>query len=186
MENEEEILKSTREKWRDIYGYHGIYQVSSHGNVKNIKRNRLLTVSVTRDGYSKVALIKKVDGKTKIKNELIHRLVGLAFVPIGSFERTSINHIDGVKSNNHSYNLEWVTTSENNQHFVKTLKQKYKFADENNNTKLEIHQVNRIRQFYDLGRFTQAELAAMYNVSQSAISQIVNVKIRKQEKYNKK
>jgi HNH endonuclease len=44
----------------------------------------------------------------------VHRLVGRAWVP-GYAEGLTINHIDGIKENNHASNLEWVTRARNTE-----------------------------------------------------------------------
>jgi len=175
-------LKGTKEKWRDIYKYEGLYQVSNKGNVKNLLTKKLITLGTNARGYKYVSLYKNYEGKKTTKLEFVHRLVALAFVPIYSFDRNRVNHLDGDKANNELYNLEWVTNKENSQHFLKSLKQDYKFGDDNHNTKLKIYEIQKIRKLYDETKFTQKELSEMYNVSQSAISQIVNAKIRKKER----
>ncbi len=55
-----------------------------------------------------------------------HRLVGLAFVE-GYFEGAEVDHIDRNKSNNHHYNLRWVTKMENQQNKKYLNKQKKRF-----------------------------------------------------------
>lgn len=67
------------------------------------------TVSV--HGYCKVCLTK--DGKRRVLS--VHRLVALAFIP-NTHCKPHINHIDGVKTNNHMSNLEWCTPGENVRH----------------------------------------------------------------------
>ena len=54
-----------------------------------------------------------VDGRAK--TILQHRLVAEYFVP-NPYDKPEVNHIDGVKINNHFSNLEWVTSSENKRH----------------------------------------------------------------------
>ena len=44
----------------------------------------------------------------------------LTFVPIDNCELYEVNHIDGVKTNNNIYNLEWVNHDENMKHASRT------------------------------------------------------------------
>lgn len=98
-----------KEIWADIYDYEGIYQISSWGRVKNIKRNRLLVPYMNPvTGYFHVNLSK--DGKAR--TSYIHRLVALAFLPDYLFY-DEVNHIDEDKSNNRVDNLEWCTIKYN-------------------------------------------------------------------------
>lgn len=46
-----------------------------------------------------------------------HRILALVFLPFtGIYNKLTVNHKDGVKSNNNLDNLEWVTYAENNKH----------------------------------------------------------------------
>lgn len=109
-----------KEIWADINGYEGKYQVSNHGNVKNVgfyvksKNNskayvnpRMLKHLPTDIGYLRVCLSGKYFS--------VHRLVALHFIPNPEDKKT-VNHKDGDKSNNHVNNLEWNTHSENLKH----------------------------------------------------------------------
>lgn len=116
------------EMWKDIEGYEGFYQVSNLGNVrsldryvknrmsnKNIKRGKILKSCINKHGYLAVHLIKETKGQTKT----VHRLVANAFIP-NPENKPEVNHIDGNKQNNILENLEWVTSSENTLHAIKT------------------------------------------------------------------
>lgn len=72
---------------------------------------RPLTPYVGRHGYLEVAAMI---GGRRVKH-LVHRLVGMAYVP-GFAEGLTINHIDGNKLNNTFSNLEWVSLAENTKH----------------------------------------------------------------------
>lgn len=100
------------EKWKDIEGYEGLYQISSMGNIRSFyphnfrKGDRLRTFE--NGGYRRAALYK--DGK--LCKILVHRLVAKAFIP-NPDNKPYINHKDGNRSNNNIENLEWVTSREN-------------------------------------------------------------------------
>lgn len=98
------------EQWRNIVGYDGLYQVSNQGSVRNLKSGRLVSISKTADGYSKVAL--RANGKAK--TFLVHRLVASAF--IGDLQGMQVNHMDENRSNNVVQNLEICTASQNSRH----------------------------------------------------------------------
>lgn len=100
------------ETWRDIAGYEGIYQVSNHGRVKT--RKKIKTPQKNNRGYMTIMLYKNDGGR----HFLIHRLVAQAFIP-NPENKATVNHKDGVRSNNKLDNLEWATYNENNLHMYK-------------------------------------------------------------------
>ena len=110
------------EVWEDIEGYEGKYQISDKGRVRSLDRyvrnkygvrlakGRMVAISYDTAGYPKVTLHK--EGKRKTK--LVHRLVMENFTN-EPFNET-VNHKDGVKTNNDITNLEWCTYQENTLH----------------------------------------------------------------------
>lgn len=100
-----------KELWKSIEGYEGLYEISNLGNVRSIRRNKVMKPGSHRFGYRYVILCKEGSNKSV----LVHRLVANAFISrIPGKE--DVNHIDGDKSNNCVENLEWVSKSENMQH----------------------------------------------------------------------
>ena len=99
------------EIWKDIPGYEGRYKISNYGKVWSNFKKDFMSISVDKDGYSRVALFK--DGKQKQLQ--VHRLVALTFIP-NPENKPEVNHKDRNKSNNNVENLEWVTQSENVAH----------------------------------------------------------------------
>lgn len=108
------------EEWRAIESYEGLYEVSSLGRVRSIKkkhsypkdRSGILSPSKRAQGYERVILCK--DGK--IKAFSVHRLVAVAFLGKPKNKRLVVNHIDENPSNNEANNLEWVTPRQNLEH----------------------------------------------------------------------
>lgn len=95
------------EIWKDIKGYEGLYEISNLGNVKTLKRNKLLKTNKSSE-YDYVVLRK--EGRAKIKK--IHRLVAETFIPnLNNLE--CVNHKDENKKNNNVENLEWCTKKYN-------------------------------------------------------------------------
>ena len=112
------------EIWKDVVGYEGLYQVSTLGRVKGLRRlisckngmtlpqkERFMTPCLGKKGYLSVMLANH--GKNKFCK--IHRLVLTAFVENPS-NKPHINHIDNNKLNNRLDNLEWCTPKENEDH----------------------------------------------------------------------
>lgn len=87
------------------------YLISEDGKVFSIKNNRYLKTRFNESGYECLQIRGKV--------YKIHRLVAIAYIE-NTFNKKCVNHIDGVKSNNHFSNLEWCTHSENNKHAYST------------------------------------------------------------------
>lgn len=98
------------EIWKDIKDYEGYYQISSEGNVRNVKTQQILKGDTNNLGYRRVTLYTPIR-----KRFFIHRLVALHFCE-GYSEKLVVNHKDGNKQNNNYLNLEWVTHSENDLH----------------------------------------------------------------------
>ena len=111
-----------KERWKDIKGYKGMYQVSNHGFVRSWKngghgkRDKPKEIGRLGNGeYNMVALCNEGDSRS----ETVHRIVAEAFIP-NPENKPCVNHIDGNKKNNHVSNLEWCTYSENINHAVET------------------------------------------------------------------
>lgn len=98
-------MKETKEIWKDIAGYEGLYKVSNIGNVKSLKNGneRILKPHKRRNCYLQVQLYN--EGIKKYMT--IHRLVAQAFVQNESLFYNEINHKDEDKTNNNASNLEW-------------------------------------------------------------------------------
>lgn len=114
------------EIWKDIKDYEWLYQISNLWNIKSLERYK--------KNYSKKQLVKEkilsiwdnwkwykvvnLNKFNKSKTFYVHRLVWLSFL---ENPKKEINHKDWDKSNNRLENLEWCTSSENNQHKFKVL-----------------------------------------------------------------
>lgn len=83
------------------------YAVTRDGQVYSLKSNRFLSLNMNHKGYPSVGLY---DG-TKVHTKLVHRLVALAFIP-NPENKPTVNHKNGIKTDNSVENLEWMTYSE--------------------------------------------------------------------------
>lgn len=117
------------EIWKDIIGYEGYYQVSNFGRVKSLITGTIRKHGDNGAGYKFVPLSKN----GKVTNKYIHRLVCGHFAE-NPLNKATVNHKDGVKSNNNVNNLEWATQSENSQHGFDTGLINQKSGSENTNS----------------------------------------------------
>lgn len=112
----------------------------------------------------------------------MHRLVAWEHVNGYSEEKCYVNHIDGDKTNNRSYNLEWCTFTENIRHAFNIGLQKSRKGENNANVKLEIEIVHLICKTIahfngDLHKTYDALVKAGINIKYSNISSIKYKKI---------
>lgn len=59
------------EVWKDVKGYEGYYQVSTHGRVKSVRYDRILKQSYNNTGIATVGFSVKNKHETKAVNVLI-------------------------------------------------------------------------------------------------------------------
>ena len=180
MSDRTELIKKAdidNEIWLPVVGAEKYYLVSNYGKVKSIfyKNGLILANSLHKQGYITVEI--KMNGKRL--HTFCHVLAAKAFIPNPQNKKT-VNHKDGIKSNNYISNLEWTTQKENNIHAWKTgLNYVTEKMIENSTKGFKINksQVKEIRERFKLG-LTQKLLSAEYNVSIPQICRIVNNKSR--------
>ncbi len=103
-----------QEEFRDAVGYEHLFSVSSIGRIYSKRTNKILKTLVSKTGYE--VFSTRIGGRAGVvKCFKVHKLVAEAFIPnIGN--KPCVNHKDGVKTNNCTSNLEWITHSENTKH----------------------------------------------------------------------
>lgn len=108
-----------KEQWKVITGYDN-YEVSTEGNVRNVKTGRILKSRDNDGGYLFVSLYKNGKGK----NFKVHRLVANAFIPNPNNYDT-VDHINHNRHDNRVENLRWLPLKENQSDGGKVTGQKY-------------------------------------------------------------
>ena len=170
------------EIWKEVKGYNGVYFVSNKGRVRSIdhycegrkgngkQTGRILKQSKCYKGYLRVSL----NCNKKKFTTGAHRLVAQAFI-LNSENKSQVNHINGIKDDNIVENLEWCTNKENQIHAVKNNLNNPNYGEKHHNSKLSNKDVLNVRSLNKIG-FTNKQLAEDYNVSQTAMSNILRNK----------
>jgi len=154
------------------------YFACSDGNIYSSKTNKILKGCIDTSGYKSVNLFVS---NYKSKSVRIHRLIAEAFIP-NIENKPQVNHINGVKTDNRVENLEWVTMSENALHASNLGLLNSVNGEKHAKCKISNLQVIEIRK--QKGLKSNAELAEIYKIGKTTISDIINLKKRKNaEKY---
>lgn len=113
-----------KEKFKNVIGYEGYYQVSNLGNVKSLERNvpckngaytryipeKYLKPQLDAQGYYHVILVKNGEGKLF----KVHRLVAEHFLKDWDSSLT-VDHVNGCKADNSASNLRMLTREANSK-----------------------------------------------------------------------
>lgn len=181
----EKAVDLEKETWKPVKNYQGVYFVSNNGRVKSIDRyischkkykrkilGRILKIQRNPiNNYEYILL--RVNGKVYLN--LIHRLVARAFIGICP-PKHQVNHKDLNKSNNKSYNLEYLTAKENMHHMFKNKTINYQRGEDRKNSKLTNKKVIKIRKEYKLGNKTQEKIANFYGIALSTCNEVIHRK----------
>ncbi|MDH0749524.1 NUMOD4 motif-containing HNH endonuclease [Pseudomonas sp. GD03842] len=166
------------EIWKDVVGFEGSYEVSSHGRVRSLDRicigpsgrtrsrkGALMTQTLDK-GYFLVSLFGP-DAKVMRR---VHRLVAEAFHGAPS-DGAVVNHIDGNKVNNLYTNLEWTTVQGNTVHSYATGLQLGRKGTAHHNIRITEDDVRNIVRRLSNGE-RQDSIASEFGISKSQVSLI--------------
>lgn len=162
------------ETWKAIEGAGG-YEVSDCGHVRSTARvvrkrsrwggevdhyleGRTLVGVPDKNGYLCCAL-----GRGRFRK--IHRLVAAAFVARSlDPSAVTVNHKNGIKSDNRADNLEWCSNADNQRHYRTVLGNGQRFPDDKR---------AQLRQMRQAG-LKQRELAAVFGISRALVSIVLS------------
>ncbi len=161
-----------KEVFKDIIGYEGIYQISTYGNVKSLKRTvrradkyyivqgRILKPSLDGRGYFRVNLHKNGEMKTY----KIHQLVSITFLNHTiDGHKVVIDHKNNIRTDNRLLNLQLISNRKNVSKDIDKSKTSSKYTgvrwDKNSNKwRAEIYDNSK---GYYLGLFTSEKHASL-------------------------
>lgn len=169
------VIMETIEIWKPIVSYETLYMVSNLGNVKALYfpiGNRKTNVTIEKIISQNIERYVCVTLKGTPK--LVHRLVALTFIPNPENKKT-VNHKNGIKTDNRVENLEWCTPKENDEHSRSVLGN-HTNGEKNGFSKLTNHQVIEIRKEYAKGNTSHRKLGMKYGVWGTTINDILNKK----------
>jgi hypothetical protein len=160
-------------RWLPIRDYEDLYEIAENGRVRRASDSARAPTgfeqqqALNKKGYPTVGLSR--DGFCR--SFTTHRLVAMMFIgpkPKG----TQVNHIDGVKTNNHWRNLEYVTCKQNIRHAVDNgLRGNFK-GTANGCTKITEEDIPVIRAACASGE-SQSSVGRRYGLTQANVSMIV-------------
>lgn len=161
-----------KETWKSIKGYEKLYEISSFGRVKSLKRignNRERIMKPWKGQYLSCGMSKN----GVLINHTIHRLVAENFLknPKGYM---FVNHKNGKKYDNRLKNLEWVDARQNALHaYFKGLKSVK--GEKNSHHKLTLREVKFIRWIkLHYPNVSPTIVGKFYKMSATAFSDIWN------------
>jgi len=157
------------ETWKPVVNFELFYEISDFGRVRRIAAStgtrigKILKAYVMPHGYLQVAL-SIAQRQTK---HYVHRLVLEAFT---TKRGETVNHKNGLRSDNRLSNLEWMTYSQNIEHGHQVLG--HNTGEGHWQAKLTNNAVREIRAMAARGH-THDIIAVRFGVSRPSITRIV-------------
>lgn len=128
------------EVWKDVPEYEGIYQASTYGRFKSLKREKIsvnrwgtykciipetiMNAHIQDSGYRLISL-----SKDSVKHTYkVARLIAKTFLPVFETDMNQVNHKDENKSNDSVENLEWCTQDYNTNYGTRNERIKEKIS----------------------------------------------------------
>lgn len=152
------------------------YMISSYGYVVAINYCGNQDFGVLTQGYSGnkengyLISVLSHNGITYVVR--LHRMVAEAFIP-NPKNLPVVNHIDGHKTHNYEWNLEWTTPSENVKHAYENGLCKILTGEDNPHCKVSNEAVLQICAHLERGELSIPEISKVVGVSESIIKNIV-------------
>lgn len=167
------------EEWRSVPSTGNLIEVTSDGKVR--RKARPLIYKDGRSGTLPAADLRETLQSTGYltasfsgKHLLIHRLVAEAFLPEPErqFAKQTVNHKNGIKTDNRVENLEWASYQHNNAHARDTgLCRQH--GENTNLSKYSDEFINAVRNVYNCYTPNWEQLGRLFGITGCHARQIV-------------
>lgn len=175
--------KYYEEEFKQIYirGEYIPYIISSFGRIfsvyfkssKSINIRELKT-NISKKGYERITLCYH----NKVHSYQIHVLLALVFIENDDIEhKIQVNHIDGIKTHNYIWNLEWVTPKENIQHAEIHELTTHVYGTKHGRNKFSEDDIRKVCELLEENKLTIKEISKITNVSSKLIYRIYKKKV---------
>lgn len=169
-----ESNKFIDETFIPIYGLEGRFWISDFGRIISFDRRKntinFLSPAIDGTGYYNTQLrMKPMNLRVRV-----HQLVAEYFCPRDLCGLTWVNHKNGIKTDNHFKNLEWVTPIGNVKHAVAMGLMNFK-GEKHPHHKLTERNVIEMRRLYKTG-LTQKQICKMFGVERRQAGDVINGK----------
>lgn len=170
-----------KEKFKQIYhlpqgakhntGIYIPFIISSFGRLYSIHDDGTLyerAQTVDKNGYN----LTVINIKGKPVGVRTHRLVANAFIKNTHKKRNEVNHIDGIKTHNYIWNLEWTTSSENKQHAIKNNLAHFAKGEDSGKSIYLNEQIESVCKMLEENLLSKTEISKETGVSQHMVNDI--------------
>lgn len=170
--------KEKMEEWKEYeVPCYGLIYVSNYGKIKN-KKLKDMKYKKDSDGYFYIRVhferyrnLMKQNKKYMFQRR-VHRLVAELFCD-NKEKYKEVNHKDGIKTNNHSENLEWCSRSYNIQHAFDNGLKVGSAGSKNGRARLTDEKVKNIRLDFKNG-LNKSEISRKYNIGWTTVKHILD------------